>query len=300
MLRVGSHISSAKGYLAMGRDAVKIGANTFQFFVRNPRGGRAKDINPADVAAFLAFAKEHDISSILAHASYTLNIATNDERLRTFVRETVADDLARLENTPGALYNIHPGTRKDRPYDDAVTSVAENLDAAIPAKLSGTFLLETMSGHGGELGGRFEELQDIMDACKQGKKFGVCLDTCHVFSAGYDIVGDLDGVLSEFDKAVGLKKLKAIHLNDSMFPLGSHKDRHAKLGEGEIGWDAISRIINHPNLRDLPFYLETPNDLDGYASEIAELKNRYGKKEAKKKPSAAKKAAPARRKKKAE
>ncbi|MCD8351012.1 MAG: deoxyribonuclease IV [Planctomycetaceae bacterium] len=297
MFRVGSHISSAKGYFAMGKDAVKIGANTFQFFLRNPRGGRAKAIDPADVAKFLAFADEHGISSILAHASYVLNIATDDERLQTFVQETVADDLVRLANTPGAMYNIHPGTRKDRPYDAAVASVAENLDAAIPAKMSGLFLLETMSGHGGELGGRFEELQDIMSACKQGRKFGVCLDTCHVFSAGYDIVGDLDGVLAEFDKAVGLDKLKAIHLNDSMFPLGSHKDRHAKLGEGEIGWDAISRIINHPQLRDLPFYLETPNELDGYAEEIAELKKRYGGKEAKKKAPAAKKAAPARTKK---
>lgn len=275
MFLVGSHISSAKGYLAMGKDAVKIGANTFQFFLRNPRGGRAKALDPLDVAKYLEFAKEHGIGVILAHASYVLNPATNDARLMQFVRETIADDLARLEHTPGNMYNIHPGSRKEQDLKTAIQSVAANLDAAIPDTMSSTFLLETMCGHGGELGGRFEELRDIMKACQHGGKFGVCLDTCHVFTAGYDIVDDLDGVLKNFDKVIGLRKLKAIHLNDSQFGLGTHKDRHAKLGEGELRWDAFARIINHPKLRHLPFYLETPNELDGYAREIAELKKLY-------------------------
>lgn len=274
LFRIGSHISSAKGYLAMGRDAEKIGANTFQFFLRNPRGGRAKALNEEDLASFNDFAKKHGIADILAHASYVLNPATDDPKLRKFVQETIADDFARLAHTPDARYNIHPGHRKGRDIGDAIKSIAENLDAVVPREMAGRVLLETMVGHGNEIGGTFEELRDIMGACKHGGEFGVCMDICHVFGAGYDIVNDLDGVLKKFDKALGLKTLRAIHLNDSKFPLGSGKDRHAALGEGDVGWEAITRIINHPQLRKLPFYLETPNDLDGYAREIAELKAR--------------------------
>lgn len=278
MFRIGSHISSAKGYLAMGKEAVRIGANVFQFFLRNPRGGRAKALNPADVAAFLEFAKEHDLGPLLAHGSYTLNPATTDERLAVFARETIADDLARMEHTPGNMYNIHPGYAKDGDKDRGTATVAAMLDQVIAPGWKTTVLLETMVGRGGELGGRFEELRAIIDRCEQGKLLGVCLDTCHVFNGGYDIAGDLDGVLERFDKAVGLERLKAVHLNDSKYPLGSGKDRHAKIGEGEIGLDAFARIVNHPALRDLPFYLETPNDGDGYAREIAMLGGLYGKK----------------------
>lgn len=261
----------------MARDAAAIGANTFQFFTRNPRGGRAKAIDSDDVAQFLAFSREQGIGSILAHASYTLNPATVEKRLENFVRETMADDFARLEQTPGALYNFHPGSRKTRTVEEAVATIAANIDAVMRPAQSSTVLLETMSGHGSEVGGTFEELRLIIDASENGARLGVCFDTCHVFDGGYDIVGDLDGVLTRFDKALGVARLKAVHLNDSVFGLGSGKDRHAKLGEGKLGWEAIGRIINHPVLRGLPFYLETPNDLDGYAREIAELKKLFGK-----------------------
>ena len=271
----------------MGKDAVKIGANTLQFFLRNPRGGRAKALDPEDIAKFLAFAKENGIGSILAHASYTLNPATTEERLIKFVRETMADDLARMEHTPGNMYNIHPGHAKDGDRERAATTIAETLDYVIKPEHRTTLLLETMVGNAGEMGGRFEELRAIIDRSTNAKRLGVCLDTCHVFAAGYDVVNDLDGVLTRFDKALGLKRLKAVHLNDSMYGLGEGKDRHAKLGEGKIGLSAMGRIVNHPALRELPFYLETPNDLDGYAHEIAELKKLYGKAEkapAKRKP----------------
>lgn len=278
MLRIGSHISSAKGYLAMARDALAIGANTLQFFTRNPRGGKAKALDPDDVARFLAFADEHDITNILAHAAYTLNPATIEARLENFVRDTMTDDFARLEHTPGALYNFHPGSRKTQTPEQAAATIARNLDAAMRPDQATTVLLETMSGHGTEMGGVFEELRLVIDASRNGERLGVCLDTCHVFDSGYDIVNDVDGVLTRFDAILGLERLKAVHLNDSMFGFGSRKDRHAKLGEGKIGWKAVSRIINHPALRELPFYLETPNDLDGYAGEIAALKKLYGKK----------------------
>ncbi len=273
MFRIGSHISSAKGFLAMGKEAVRIGANTLQFFLRNPRGGRAKVLNLQDVADFNAYAKEHNLEQILAHASYVLNPATQDEKLGTFVRETVADDLDRLSHLPGAMYNIHPGHHPDATA--GVKAVAALLDEVIPAKGKNLVLLEAMSGHGNELGGSFEQLRDIIKASRRKSRLGVCLDTCHVFTAGYDIVNDLDGVLREFDRTVGLDRLKAIHLNDSKNPLASHKDRHAKIGEGMIGMAAFGRIINHPGLRNLPFYLETPNEPDGYAQEIATLKKMY-------------------------
>lgn len=278
MLHVGSHISSAKGYLAMGKDAAKIGANTLQFFLRNPRGGQSKALNPQDIAAYIDFAKENNIGQIVAHASYVLNPASDKENLRTFARDTIADDLSRLDHTPGNFYNIHPGSRRDQSLDAGVANAAAMLDSVMTPKMQSTILLETMSGSGSEIGGKFEELKLVLDACKHGRDLGVCLDTCHVYVAGYDVARDLGGVLREFDRVIGLERLKAIHLNDSMFGLASKKDRHAKLGEGDIGLDAIAAIINHPELRDLPFLLETPNDLDGYAKEIALLKDMYQEK----------------------
>lgn len=275
MLRIGSHISSAKGYAAMGEAAWEIGANTLQFFLRNPRGGRAKAMNPADVDVFNKFAKSHDIRPILAHASYVLNPATADKKLEKFVFETMTDDMERMEYTPGNLYNIHPGRKTEDGVDAAVGRVAGMFDRILRAGQRTTLLIETMVGHGSELGGRFEELRAIIDASKCKRRLGVCLDTCHVFAGGYDIVNDLDAVLEHFDKVIGFKRLKAVHLNDSMFGLGERKDRHARLGEGKIGWKAIGRIVNHPALRELPFYLETPNEPDGYAREIAELKKLY-------------------------
>lgn len=275
MFRIGCHISSAKGYLNMAREAVRIGANTFQFFLRNPRGSKAKALDPDDVAAFNAFAREHDIKPILAHASYILNPGTVDGHMMEFVRETIGDDLDRMERTPGNLYNIHPGSRPkgfDPSTDATEKVVASSFDHALEKHKHTTLLIETMSGRGAEVGGRFEEIRDIIKASKNKRRLGVCLDTCHVFAAGYDIVGDLEAVLANFDETIGLKRLKAIHLNDSMFGLGEKKDRHAKLGEGAIGMDALVRIVNHPALRDLPFYLETPNDMDGYAKEIAMLR----------------------------
>ena len=275
MLAIGCHLSSAKGYLAMGREAVRIGANTFQYFTRNPRGGRAKDIDPGDVAAYLDFAREHGIGTILAHAAYTLNPATSDARVRDFARRTMADDLVRLEHTPGNLYNFHPGSHVGAGPEKAVAAIAELLDEVLDAGIQTTVLLETMSGKGSEVGGTFEEIRAVIDAAKVGDRLGVCLDTCHVFDAGYDIVNDLDGVLKRFDRVVGLKRLRAVHLNDSLNPMGSRKDRHAKIGEGHIGREAFTRITNHPALRNIPFFLETPNDLDGYAREIADLKATY-------------------------
>ncbi len=273
MFRIGSHITSSKGYLAMGKLAHGIGATTLQFFVRNPRGGRARALDPNDIAAFNQYAEYNEIADILAHASYVLNLATPEPDKQKFVRETVRDDLDRLAHFPGAMYNIHPGARKDSSPEEAARLVAESIDAAYPADSRTTFLLETMSGHGGEVGGTFEDLAAVIKASKNGKRLGICLDTCHVFTAGYDIVNDLDAVLKHFDKVLGLRRLKAIHLNDSMMELGSHRDRHAKIGEGKIGLDAFARIINHPALRDLPFYLETPNELKGYGEEIAILKS---------------------------
>ncbi len=272
MFRIGCHLSSAKGYLAMAREAVRLGANTFQFFTRNPRGGKAKDIDPADVLGYLDFAREHGVGPILAHAAYTLNPASIDPRVREFARNTMADDLARLAETPGNLYNFHPGSHVGRGAEAGIESIASLLDEVVGPGLGTTILLETMSGKGSEVGGTFEELRAIIDAAKVGKDLGVCLDTCHVFDAGYDIVGDLDGVLARFDRVIGLGRLRAVHLNDSLNPLGGKKDRHAKIGEGHIGLDAFARIVNHPALRELPFLLETPNDPDGYAAEIALLR----------------------------
>ena len=275
MLYIGNHTSSSKGYAAMGRQIVKNGGNTFAFFTRNPRGGNAKAIDPADVAKFQEIAREHEFGKIVAHAPYTLNACAAKENLRDFARETFADDLKRMEATPGNYYNFHPGSHVGQGIEVGIQKIAEVLNAVLTEDQTTTVLLETMSGKGSEVGSHFQELRAIMDLVEKRDKLGICLDTCHVYDGGYDIVNDLDGVLTEFDRVIGLDRLKAVHLNDSMFGLGSHKDRHAKIGEGKIGFEAVKRIINHPKLRKLPFYLETPNDLEGYAGEIAMLKEAY-------------------------
>lgn len=275
MLTIGCHLSSSKGYLAMGKDAVKIDANTFQFFTRNPRGGNAKAIVPSDVEAYLAFAKEHGISRILAHAPYTLNACSADEHLREFARNTMADDLLRMEYTPGNCYNFHPGSHVKQGVETGIAYIADMLNQILKPEQTTTVLLETMAGKGSEIGRNFEELREILDRVNLTDHMGVCLDTCHVWDGGYDIVNHLDEVLTEFDRVIGLNRLKAVHLNDSQNPLGAHKDRHAKIGEGQIGKEALVRVINHPALKDLPFYLETPNELPGYAAEIALLRDSY-------------------------
>lgn len=275
MLRIGCHLSSGKGYLHMGREAVQIGANTFQFFTRNPRGGNAKAINAKDVAAYLALVEEKGIGVIIAHAPYTLNGCSADPAVRDFALRTIRDDLERMEATPGNLYNFHPGSHVGQGSEAGVEQIAEMLNAALWPEMRTTVLLETMAGKGSEVGGSFEELRAILDRVKLSEHMGVCLDTCHVHDAGYDLAGDLDGVLTAFDRVIGLERLKAVHLNDSKNPAGARKDRHEKLGEGCIGLEALMRVVNHPALRGLPFLLETPNELDGYAREIAMVKERY-------------------------
>ena len=269
MLHIGCHLSSSKGFAAMGREALTLGADTFQFFTRNPRGSRAKDLDPADAGALVTLLGERSFAPIVAHAPYTLNLCGAKEENRAFARETMADDLMRLEHVPGQLYNFHPGSHVSQGTEAGIDFIAQGLNAILRPDQTTTVLLETMAGKGSEVGGRFEELRAILDRVDLGEKMGVCLDTCHVWDAGYDIVGDLDGVLTEFDRIIGLDKLRAIHLNDSKNPLGSHKDRHACIGEGCIGLEALSRVVRHPALRNLPFCLETPNDLPGYAREIA-------------------------------
>jgi deoxyribonuclease-4 len=272
MLTIGCHLSSSKGYLAMGKEAVKIDANTFQFFTRNPRGTRAKAMNPEDVDRFLAFAEEHGINRILAHAPYTLNACSADEGLRALAIDTMKDDLERMEYTPGNCYNFHPGSHVGQGAETGIGYISDMLNQILTPEHHTTVLLETMSGKGSEIGREFEELREILDRVEQKDHMGVCLDTCHVWDAGYDISGDLDGVLNRFDRIIGLDKLKAIHLNDSQNPLGAHKDRHAKIGEGFIGFEALKRMTVHPALKGLPFYLETPNDLSGYAKEISMMR----------------------------
>ncbi|MDB1756599.1 deoxyribonuclease IV [Eggerthella lenta] len=276
MFTIGCHLSSAKGYLHMAKDAVSIDANTFQFFTRNPRGGRAKAIDPKDIAAFAAYAPEHGIERILAHAPYTLNPASDKQQTRDFALMVLAEDLGRMEETPHQLYNMHPGSAVGQPREVAIAKIADALNQSLLPHQTTTLLLETMAGKGSEIGGTFEELAAIIAQVELESHVGVCLDTCHVWDAGYDIVGDLDGVLEEFDRVIGLDRLHAIHLNDSMNARGSHKDRHARIGEGEIGFKALAAVTNHPKLRDLPFYLETPNpDLVGYAEEIAALRRAH-------------------------
>ena len=275
MFQIGCHLSASKGFLHMGKEAVALGGNTFQFFTRNPRGGAAKAIDEKDVESFKAFAKENGIHVILAHAPYTLNACSADESTREFAKNTFADDLKRMEYTPHQLYNFHPGSHTGQGAEVGIDLIAEALNKVLFPEMTTTVLLETMAGKGTEIGRSFEELRAIIDKVELDDKVGVCLDTCHVNDAGYDVVNNLDGVLEEFDRVIGLDRLKAIHLNDSKNPLGAHKDRHEKIGEGYIGKDAMERIINHPSLKNLPFYLETPNDIDGYAKEIALLRSLY-------------------------
>lgn len=272
MLKIGCHLSASKGFFSMGKEALRLNADTFQFFTRNPRGGKAKAIDEKDVAKFLELAKENDFAKILAHAPYTLNACSADERTREFALEVMIDDLARMEYVPGNLYNFHPGSHVGQGVEIGIDFITKQLNQVLKPDMTTTVLLETMAGKGTEVGRSFEELREIIDRVELQEKMGVCLDTCHVHDAGYDVVNDLDGVLTEFDRVIGLDRLKAIHLNDSMNPINSHKDRHQKIGEGSLGLEAITRIINHPALRDLPFYLETPNDNDGYAAEIALLR----------------------------
>ena len=275
MLYIGNHTSSSKGYAAMGRRIVKNGGNTFAFFTRNPRGGNAKAIDPADVAKFQEIAREHEFGKIVAHAPYTLNACAAKENLRDFARNTFSDDLKRMEATPGNYYNFHPGSHVGQGIEAGIQKIAEVLNAVLTEEQTTTVLLETMAGKGSEVGSHFQELRAIMDLVEKRDKLGICLDTCHVWDGGYDIVNDLDGVLTEFDRIIGLDHLKAIHLNDSLNPLGSHKDRHARIGEGQIGLDALVRVIRHPALEGKPFILETPNDDEGWTREIALLRERY-------------------------
>lgn len=272
MFSIGCHLSSSGGFLAMGETARRIGATTFQFFTRNPRGSRAKAIDPADAAALRALLTAEGFGPIVAHAPYTINPCSKDERTREFACETLADDLARMEYLPGNLYNFHPGSHTGQGTDAGIAQIADTLNAILRPEQQTTVLLETMAGKGTEVGRRFEELRAIIDRVELGEKLGVCLDTCHVSDAGYDVAGNLDGVLAEFDRVIGLARLRAVHLNDSLNPCGAHKDRHARIGEGTLGQETFRRIINHPALRNLPFVLETPNELDGYAREIALLR----------------------------
>ena len=279
-MKIGCHLSSSGGYLAMAQTAVSIGANVFQFFTRNPRGGAAKPIDRNDVADFLVFAKENGIGPILAHAPYTLNAASADPKIRDFAESVFIDDLKRLALTPGAMYNFHPGSHVGQGPARGIELISEILVKVAPYGGETTILLETMSGKGSEVGRSFEELKAIIDRFESAlqlrtstPRLGICLDTCHVWDGGYDIVNNLDGVLEEFDRILGLGRLKAIHINDTMNALAAHKDRHEKIGKGHIGLDAFRRIVNHPALRDLPFYLETPCDLQGYKEEIALLKS---------------------------
>ena len=270
---IGCHLSAADGFRGLARDALFVGANVFQFFTRNPRGGAAKPIDPADVADYLATAREHAFGPILAHAPYTLNPCSAKPETREFARDVFADDLSRMEFVPGNLYNFHPGSHVGQGVEAGIGQIVETLDAVLRPEQTTTVLLETMSGKGSEVGGRFEELRAILDRVGLSDRMGVCLDTCHVSDAGYDLIGDLDGVLREFDRVVGLDRLRAIHLNDSKNPRGARKDRHARIGEGCIGLDALVRVVRHPLLRDLPFYLETPQDeLSGWRDEIALLR----------------------------
>ena len=277
VLYIGNHTSSSKGYAAMARQIIKNGGNTFAFFTRNPRGGKAKAIDETDIQNFLVLAQENHFGKIVAHAPYTLNACAAKEELRTFARETFADDLRRMEYTPGNYYNFHPGSHVGQGSEIGIQKIAEILNDVLTEEQTTTVLLETMSGKGTEVGRNFEELRKILNLVEKKSKIGICLDTCHVWDGGYDIVHDLDGVLNDFDHIIGLERLKAIHLNDSLNDCGSHKDRHARIGEGKIGMEALVRIIKHPALREIPFILETPNDDSGWTEEIHVLKEAFYK-----------------------
>lgn len=277
MLDIGCHLSSVKGFEHMGREALDIGATTFQFFTRNPRGGRAKDIDPDDAEKLRALLDENRFGRLVAHAPYTLNPCSASEKVRAFAYTAMEDDMKRMEYIPGNYYNFHPGSHVGQGTEKGIELITELLNRIITPQQSTVILLETMAGKGSEIGGRFEELRAIIDGVEIKEKIGVCMDTCHISDAGYDIVNDLDGVLDEFDRVVGLEKLHALHINDSLNSTGSHKDRHAKIGEGCIGFEAIAAFVNHPKLKGLPCILETPNELDGYAREIAMLREAYEK-----------------------
>ena len=275
MLHIGCHLSSSKGFAAMGKTALSIGADTFQFFTRNPRGGKAKAVDADDAQALQKLCAEHNFAPLLAHAPYTMNPCAADEHLIDFAHMVMEDDLEMLEYVPGNMYNFHPGSHVKQGSDVGVTKIAAMLNSVLFLNMHTTVLLETMAGKGSEVGRSFEELASILDKVQLNDRMGVCLDTCHVFDGGYDIVNDLEGVLEQFDRIIGLDKLRAIHINDSKNTLGSHKDRHACIGEGNIGLAALSAVTNHPQLKHLPFYLETPNELEGYAREIALLRSLY-------------------------
>ncbi|MBQ4650409.1 MAG: deoxyribonuclease IV [Firmicutes bacterium] len=273
MLNLGCHLTSSKGYENMAKEAIKIGATTFQFFTRNPRGGKAKEINPEDVARYHELARTGGIGKIVAHAPYTLNPCSGEQKTRDFAYIAMKDDLARMEYTPGNYYNFHPGSHVGQGTEAGIQMIADLLNRILKPEQTTTVLLETMAGKGSEIGGRFEELAAIIEKVQLTDKIGVCLDTCHVHDGGYDIINDLEGVLDRFDNIIGLNRLKTIHINDSMNPMGAHKDRHACIGQGYIGTETIAKIINHPKLCGLPCILETPQpDLDGYAQEIKMLK----------------------------
>ncbi len=275
MLHIGCHLSSSDGFLAMGKTALSIGADTFQFFTRNPRGGSVKPFDKADAANLVALLQTNDFAPILAHAPYTLNACAADEGLRQYALDVMRDDMFRMDHFPNAMYNFHPGSHVKQGVEVGINYITSMLNQLLKPEQTTTVLLETMAGKGSEVGRTFEELREILDRVELSDKMGVCLDTCHVFDGGYDIVNLLDDVLEQFDSVIGLDKLKAIHLNDSKNPMGSHKDRHEVIGGGFIGLDALVRVINHPKLKHLPFYLETPNELPGYEAEIKLLRSKY-------------------------
>ncbi len=272
MFKIGCHLSASKGYAHMAKEILGIGGNTFQYFTRNPRGGTAKDIDENDIKEYKSISQENGIEVILAHAPYTINVCSADEKIRKFGIETMKDDLKRLELIGNSMYNFHPGSHVGQGSEVGISLIVSALNEILSKDQSTFVLLETMAGKGSEVGRSFEEIAEIISKVELNEKLGVCLDTCHVYDAGYDIVNDLDGVLDEFDKVIGIQRLKAIHINDSKNPFASHKDRHEKIGEGSLGTEAFERIINNNRLKDLPFYLETPNELDGYEREIALLK----------------------------
>ena len=273
MVYIGNHLSASKGYLEMGKHAKKLGGNTFAFFTRNPRGGKAKDIDEDDAKALMDFLKENDFGTLVAHGPYTMNLCSDKENIRKFALDMLADDIKRMEYTPYQYYNFHPGSHVGQGFEKGCEYIVEALNSALFEEQTTTVLLETMAGKGSEIGRTFEELQYIIERVDLDDKLGVCFDTCHTWDAGYDNVNNFDGVLEEFDKIIGLDRLKAVHLNDSMNERDTHKDRHQKLGEGNLGSEALAYIINHPLLQGKPFILETPNDDDGYAKEIAWVKS---------------------------
>ena len=269
MLKIGCHLSISKGFAHIGKEAYSIGANTFQFFTRNPQGGsKAKDIDKRDIAEYIKFANKHNFAKVVAHAPYTLNPCSNKTETRDFAKMVFSDDLARMEYLPHNYYNFHPGSHVGQGTKAGITMIIDLLNDILSPEQTSIVLLETMSGKGSEIGATFEEIADIISGVQLSEKLGVCMDTCHIFAAGYDIVDNLDFVINKFDKIIGLNKLLAIHLNDSLMPFNSHKDRHAKIGQGYIGKDALIRFIKHPHIVNLPIILETPNDLSGYTAEI--------------------------------